>query len=113
MPIFRIPYPTVASTFTYQGSNQTFAVPSGVSTVTVYMWGAGGGGGAGNGGGGSSYSSLLTNMSGSNSTGIAAPGTGVAGYISGVAASTASQANGGPGLVIISYSSGSPSGITQ
>jgi hypothetical protein len=76
-------------------------------------YGGGGGGGAGNGGGGSSYSSLLTNMSGANSTGTAAPGTGVAGYISGVAASTASQANGGNGLVIISYSTGSPAGIVQ
>ena len=32
-------------TYTYAGSNQTFIVPAGVTSLGVYMWGAGGGGG--------------------------------------------------------------------
>jgi hypothetical protein len=35
----------VTQAFTYSGSNQTFTVPSGLTSVTAYMWGAGGGGG--------------------------------------------------------------------
>ena len=31
--------------FSYTGANQTFVVPSTVTSLTVYMWGAGGGGG--------------------------------------------------------------------
>ena len=50
----------------------------------------------GSGGGGSSWSGLLTSMSGANSVdGSSAPGSGVAGYISGVASA------GGNGLIII------------
>jgi hypothetical protein len=37
--------------FSYTGSAQNFVVPSGVSEITVYMWGAGGGGGGGTDGG--------------------------------------------------------------
>jgi hypothetical protein len=53
-------------------------------------------------------------MSGANGTitVTTAPGTGVTGYVAGVAAG-GSSGNGGPGLVIISYSSGSPAGIVQ
>ena len=35
-----------AYTYNYTGSNQTFTVPSGVTSFQVYMWGAGGGGGS-------------------------------------------------------------------
>ena len=38
--------------YQYTGSNQSFTVPSGITAVTVYMWGAGGGSGAGTGGAG-------------------------------------------------------------
>jgi len=40
--------PTV-QTFSYTGSNQTFTVPSGITSFQVYMWGAGGLGGSSNG----------------------------------------------------------------
>jgi len=35
----------VTQTFSYTGSNQTFSVPTGLTSITAYMWGAGGGGG--------------------------------------------------------------------
>ena len=41
--------------YTYTGSNQSFVVPSGVTSVNVYMWGAGGGAGLGGGGGAGCY----------------------------------------------------------
>ena len=48
------PYPPAsAQIFSYTGSNQTYVVPSGAISLTVYIWGAGGGGGFGPGGGGS------------------------------------------------------------
>ena len=34
----------VSQTFSYTGSNQAFSVPTGVTSVVAYMWGAGGGG---------------------------------------------------------------------
>ena len=34
----------VSTTYSYTGSNQTFTVPTGVTAVTAYVWGAGGGG---------------------------------------------------------------------
>lgn len=41
-------YPTGTSgtitTFSYTGANQTYTVPTGVTSIQVYMWGAGGGG---------------------------------------------------------------------
>jgi hypothetical protein len=39
----------VISTYNYTGSDQTFTVPGGVTTVEMYLWGAAGGGGAGEG----------------------------------------------------------------
>jgi len=36
-----------AHAYSYTGSTQTFSVPSGLSSLTAYMWGAGGGGGGG------------------------------------------------------------------
>ena len=47
-------------TFTYTGSNQTFVVPTNVSSLTVYLWGAGGGSGGGLGGGGAFVSGTLS-----------------------------------------------------
>ena len=34
-----------SQTFSYTGSQQTFTVPSGVTTITIKMWGAQGGSG--------------------------------------------------------------------
>ena len=40
------PYPpALTRIFSYTGADQSYIVPSGYSSVTVYMWGAGGGGG--------------------------------------------------------------------
>ena len=46
---------TSTKTFLYTGSDQTYTVPAGVTSITVKMWGAGGGGG---GPGGWSYGYL-------------------------------------------------------
>ena len=67
-------------------------------------FGGGGGGNAGNAGGGSSYGSLLSGLSGANTTNgsYAAPGTGVTGYQAGVAVGgSGSLVNGGPGLILL------------
>jgi len=59
-------------TYNYTGSNQTFTVPSGVSSFQVYMWGAGGGGASsdnssvrisGDGGAGGYVAGTLSNYS--------------------------------------------------
>jgi Glycine rich protein len=42
--ITSVPYTQFPASFNYVGSNQTFIVPAGVKSITVYMWGAGGGG---------------------------------------------------------------------
>ncbi len=40
------PYPQQPTrTFSYTGADQSYVVPAGVTSLTVYMWGAGGGGG--------------------------------------------------------------------
>ena len=39
------------ATFTYTGADQTYVVPTGVTSMRVYLWGAGGGGGLAGGGG--------------------------------------------------------------
>ena len=72
-----------------------------------YFGGGGGGwstnGGSGS-GGGSSYTSYtgFTLVTGSNSTdGYSAPGTGVSGYITGVAVGGARTVAGGPGLIVV------------
>ena len=60
------------TTYSYTGSNQTFTVPSNVSSFQVYMWGAGGGGGSstsssvrvsGHGGAGGYVAGTLSNYS--------------------------------------------------
>ena len=48
------------ATFTYTGTNQTFTVPTGVTSMTVSMWGAGGGGGTYYGGPGAYVKGTLT-----------------------------------------------------
>jgi len=59
-----------AHAFSYTGSTQTFSVPSGLSSLTAYMWGAGGGGGggqnasAGRSGGTGGYAKAVLSMSG-------------------------------------------------
>ena len=67
-------------TFNYTGSGQTFTVPSGVTSFTAYMWGAGGGGGSsqnsgstgygGAGGAGGYVSSTISNFSAGQAFGI-------------------------------------------
>jgi hypothetical protein len=53
--------PSNTNVFTYTSGNQTFTVPSGITSITVKMWGGGGGGGYHNGwnggfsGGGGGY----------------------------------------------------------
>jgi hypothetical protein len=49
------PLPSYTLKYTYTGSNQSFVVPLGVTSVNVYMWGAGGGAGLGGGGGAGCY----------------------------------------------------------
>ena len=49
------PLPSYTLKYTYTGSNQSFVVPSGITSVNVYMWGAGGGAGLGAGGGAGCY----------------------------------------------------------
>jgi hypothetical protein len=49
------PSPSYTFKYTYTGSNQSFVVPLGVTSVNVYMWGAGGGAGLGAGGGAGCY----------------------------------------------------------
>ena len=58
--------------FTYTGSAQTFSVPSGLTSLTAYIWAAGGGGGAhedgsgskGSGAGSGGYAKAVINLSG-------------------------------------------------
>ena len=59
------------TTFNYTGSGQTFTVPSGVTSFTAYMWGAGGSGGSsenagatGTGGAGGAGGYVTANISG-------------------------------------------------
>lgn len=63
--------------YTYTGSNQSFVVPSGVTSVNVYMWGAGGGGGLGGGGGAGCYvQGVLTVIPGETLTIVVGQGGG-------------------------------------
>ena len=48
------------SNFTYTGSDQTFTVPTGVTSIQVTMWGAGGGGSIGRGGAGAYIKGTLS-----------------------------------------------------
>ena len=59
--------PTVTTTFTYNGTDQTYTVPAGRTSIAVYLWAAGGAGGgndsagetsAGGGGGAVQHTSL-------------------------------------------------------
>lgn len=48
----RLALPSGLNTYNFTGSDQTFIVPSGNTSLTVKMWGAGGGGSGGSGGAG-------------------------------------------------------------
>jgi len=48
--------------YSYTGSTQTFAIPSGLTSLTAYVWGAGGGGGTGD-GGSAGYSKAVIDVS--------------------------------------------------
>ena len=93
------------------GATAGSLLQGGTPIHTIYYSSGGGGGGyyggggayiggtTGGGGGGSSWSGLLTNVSGENSVnGTSPPGTGVSGYITGVAAGGNVHGN---GLIII------------
>ena len=52
--------------YTYTGSSQTFSVPSGLTSLTAYVWGgggSGGGGSAGRSGGSGGYAKAVINVS--------------------------------------------------
>jgi hypothetical protein len=66
--------PRFTSTFTYTGSNQTFVVPSGVTSLGVYLWGAGGGGNGGTGGAAAMVQGILTVSPGQSLTIIVGQG---------------------------------------
>ena len=51
---------SIIKTFTYEGGAQTFIVPSDVTNINVYLWGAGSGGGGYYGGGGAFVSGILS-----------------------------------------------------
>lgn len=55
------PYALATTTIlSYTGADQTYVVPAGIASVTVYMWGAGGGGGYnGRGGAGAALQGIL------------------------------------------------------
>ncbi len=61
-------------TYTYSNANQSFTVPSGITSVTVYMWGAGGGGGNGTGGAGAFIQGTLAVTPGNTLTVIVGGG---------------------------------------
>ena len=66
----------VVTTFSYTGSDQTFTVPSGVSSFTAYMWGAGGGAGYNYSSGGGGGRHNVTGGSGGFTTGTVATSAG-------------------------------------
>ena len=69
--------PTYAFKYTYTGSNQSFIVPSAVTSVNVYIWGAGGGAGLGGGGGAGCYvQGVLTVIPGETLTIVVGQGGG-------------------------------------
>ncbi|WP_394795817.1 hypothetical protein [Armatimonas sp.] len=69
------------SAFSFTGANQVFVVPSGITSLTVKLWGAGGGGLGGFSGGGSGafVTGLLTVTPGETLTLIVGGGGGSAG----------------------------------
>ena len=77
--VFQTATPTNASlsgviTYSYSNVNQSFTVPSGITSVTVYMWGAGGGGGNGTGGAGAFIQGTLAVTPGNTLTVIVGGG---------------------------------------
>lgn len=100
-------YPSILSvvattTFTYTGSDQTFTVPTGKTSMTVYIWSAAGGGtttinGTFNGGAGAYVQGTLA-VSGGQTYTIIVGGGGVANQNSGSGAyKNGGVASGGPG----------------
>jgi hypothetical protein len=71
------PIPSYILKYTYTGSNQSFVVPNGVTSINVYMWGAGGGAGLGAGGGAGCYvQGILTVIPGETLTIVVGQGGG-------------------------------------
>ncbi len=84
--IFCLSTYTIAQTtfYNFTGSDQTYTVPAGVSTITIKMWGAGGGGGengsdGGVGGGGAYVSGTLCVTPGETFTVVVGGGGGAGG----------------------------------
>ncbi len=117
------------ATFAYTGGSQTFAVPAGVTSVTVKVWGGGGGGGggpgagipgtAGSGGGGGFTKATITSIptesltvliggggSGGAATGVGGAGAGYSG-VKRAATILASAGGGAAGGGVRSASGGS------
>jgi len=98
------------STFTHTGSDELFTVPSGVSSITVKMWGAAGGGGQGEGlqepGGPGGYATAVISVN-SGATIIVQVGSG--GRADTVFGSK-TYPNGGRGSIRTGYMSGNGGG---
>ena len=69
----------ITSAFSYTGSQQTFTVPSDVSSLKLYAWGAGGGGGDNSSGGSGGYAEGTLSTTGGTTYSIIVGGGG-AGY---------------------------------
>ena len=81
--------------FTYTGSNQSYVVPLGCSTLTIKLWGAGGGGSAGAGGGAAYVTATIPVVGGETLTLVV--GQGGVGYNSFATAAGAPATYGGGG----------------
>jgi hypothetical protein len=67
----------IIAAFSYTGSDQTWTAPSGLTTATIYVWGAGGGGGSSSTGGSGGYAAgTLAVTSGTTYTVIVGGGGG-------------------------------------
>lgn len=115
------PHGTGKQVFAYTGSNQTFTIPCGVTSINVKIWGAGGGGGYEASGGAGGYVSGTYTVSGTTALTVVVGGggainTGANGSTT-AAAGAASFGGGGAGLTPgsntnPSYSSGSGGGMS-
>jgi hypothetical protein len=102
------PSPGAVQVFTYSGADQTFTVPSGVTQITVKMWGAGGGGGSQTGGAGGFTSATVAVSANESITVVVGGGgrfSGVGGYGGG--------GNGGAGSSIYGAGGGGRSALRR
>jgi hypothetical protein len=92
---------SATKTFSYQGSNEAWTIPIGVSSITVKSWGAGGsaGGYLGHGGGGGGYSTAVFSVTGGTAM-VGVVGQGGGGYNTNgsTPGTTGTYGGGGPGV---------------